>query len=616
MWVFFGVHFGMVGGFSLRRLIFGDPLPTSRIKHERLGVLLGVPVFASDAISSCAYATDEILIGLSVAGVAALTLSVPVAMAIVVVLVLVTLSYQQIIRAYPEGGGAYTVAKENIGRRAGLVAGAALLIDYILTVAVSMTSGVENLASAVPALVPYRMWLSVLGIVLLTWLNLRGVRESARVVAVPVYVFIATAGTMILLGLGRVISGDYQPYPLPDLQPTHHLGAWVVLHSFASGCVALTGIEAVSNGVQAFREPHVRNARIVMAILACLLACFFFGMSTLSRAFHVMPAPGTQTVMSLLGRKVFGETWAYYLLQFSTLTILILAANTSFQGFPRVARLIAQDGFLPRQLANLGDRLVFANGIALLGAIAVALVIIFRGSTHALIPLYSVGVFLSFTLSQVGLLRRWLRERPPGWFWSVLACAPGALATGLVMCVVAAAKFVYGAWMVVLAIPGFVRMFLRVRQHYDAVARQLTLEGFERPKQRPTNVVVVPVASLHRGTVFAMEYAKSLGKNIRAVHVVTNEEQFEALKRRWQQWEPDIPLIGLPSPYRSLVRPVIEYVIAMRTQFDTVTVLIPEFVVGRWWEQLLHNQSAILLDWSLRHLKGVQVLHFRYQLEP
>lgn len=603
-------------GWSLRRFLLGDPLPTSRIKHERLGVLLGVPVFASDAISSCAYATDEILIGLSVAGVAALALSVPVAMAIVAVLVLVTLSYQQIIKAYPEGGGAYTVAKENIGRTAGLVAGAALLIDYILTVAVSITSGVENIASAVPALVPYRMWLSVLGIVLLTWLNLRGVRESAKTVALPVYIFIFTAGAMVVLGLWRVVTGNYQPYPVPQLQPTHRLGAWVVLHAFASGCVALTGIEAVSNGVQAFREPQVRNARIVMTVLAVLLACFFFGMSTLSRAFHVMPQPGTQTVMSLLGRKVFGHTWAYYLLQFSTLTILILAANTSFQGFPRVARLIARDGFLPRQLANLGDRLVFANGIALLGAIAAALVIAFRGSTHALIPLYSVGVFLSFTLSQVGLLRRWLRERPPGWFWSVLACAPGALATGVVMCVVAAAKFIYGAWMVVLAIPGFVRMFLRVRQHYDAVARQLTLEKFERPKQKPTNVVVVPVASLHRGTVYAIEYAKSLGANIRAVHVVTDEEQFEALKRRWQQWERDVPLIGLPSPYRSLIRPVIEYVTAMRTQFDTVTVLIPEFVVGRWWEQLLHNQSAILLDWSLRHLKGVQVLHFRYQLEP
>jgi amino acid transporter len=441
------------------------------------------------------------------------------------------------------------------------------------------------------------------------------VRESARAVAVPVYAFVFAAAILVIVGVAKLLTGGLTPPPLPVIHATHELGAWVVLHAFASGCVALTGIEAVSNGVQAFREPRVRNARVVMVVLGALLAIFFFGMSTLARALHVVTASGQETVMSQIGRAVFGTGPAYYILQFSTLAILILAANTSFQGFPRVARLLAQDGYLPRQLANLGDRLVFNNGIALLGVVALVLVLVFGGSTHALIPLYAVGVFLSFTLSQVGLLRRWLRERQPGWWLSSLFCLPGAIATALVLVVVTASKFIFGAWMVVIAVPAFVRMFLQVRAHYDAVAVQLTLDRFERPKRRMSTVVVVPVASLHRGTVMAIEYAKSLGARIRAVHVVANQQQHEALKAKWAEWEPDIPLIGLPSPYRSLVRPVVEYVQTLRTQYDTVTVLIPEFVVAHWWQHLLHNQSAIVLDWALRHARGVQVLHFRYQLD-
>ncbi len=604
----------MPEGSNWRKLLLGSPLPTHRMIHEKLGVFLGLPVFASDAISSCAYATDEILIALAMAGAAGLMYSLPVAIAIIVVMLLVMLSYQQVIKAYPEGGGAYTVAKENISRTAGLIAGAALLVDYILTVSVSVTSGIENLATAWPVLLPHQLALSVLGVILLTWLNLRGVRESARVVALPVYIFIFTLAAMILVGFWRLATHSYQPIPLPAIQVTHTVSAFLVLHAFASGCAALTGIEAVSNGVQAFREPHVRNARVTLALLALCLASFFAGITYLSRAYGVVPVAGRSTVLGILGRAVYGESWLYYTLQVSTLVILLLAANTSFQDFPRVARLLARDGFLPRQLANLGDRLVFSNGIALLGVVAALLVIAFKGSTHSLIPLYALGVFLSFTLSQIGMVRRWLKLRPPGYAVSVIFNFAGAVGTAVVLVVVVTAKFVAGAWMVVVAIPLLVRMFSRIRKHYDAVAKELTLDGFLAPNIDISTVLIVPVASLHRGTVMALRYAKGLGVPIRAVHVVVDEDQFRSLQERWKQWEPDLPLIGLPSPYRSLTTPIAEYAASLRLQFDTVTVLIPQFIVPKAWEELLHNQSAIMLNLALRHLQGVNILHFRYQI--
>jgi amino acid transporter len=579
-----------------------------------VGVALGLPVFASDAISSCAYATDEILIALATAGAAGLVFSIPVAMAIVGVMLLVMLSYQQVIKAYPEGGGAYTVAKENIGRTAGLVAGAALLVDYVLTVAVSVTSGIENIVSAWPVLFNLKLLLSVLGILLMTWLNLRGVRESAKAVAAPVYLFMLSLSAMLALGIWRTLTDTHQPLPLAEPEVLRPVSAVLVLHAFASGCAALTGIEAVSNGVQAFREPHVRNARVTLALLALILAAFFAGITYLSRMYGVVPVAGRETVLGILGRAVHGQTLPYYVLQISTLLVLLLAANTSFQGFPRVARLLAQDGFLPRQLATLGDRLVFSNGIALLGGIAGVLVIAFKGSTHGLIPLYALGVFLSFTLSQLGMVRRWLSRREPGWWASVSFNAAGAASTAVVLVVVVAAKFVYGAWMVVVAIPALVRMFNRIRRHYDAVAKELSLQGFVLTRRKMTTVIIVPVASLHRGTVMALEYAKGLGVPVRAVHVVVDENRFRSLQERWQQWEPDLPLIGLPSPFRSLVTPLADYAASLRLQFDTVTVLIPQFIVPRAWEELLHNQSAIMLNLALRHLNGVNILHFRYQI--
>jgi amino acid transporter len=395
----------MLGSGGLRRLVFGHPLPSDRVKHERLSWFLGLPVFAADAISSVAYATQEILIALVLAGTGALGHGLPVSVAIALLVMVVATSYQQVIKAYPEGGGAYTVASQNLGRLAGLIAAGALLIDYLLTVAVSVTAGIENFTSAVVVLEPHRLLLSILGIALLTWLNLRGVRESANVVAVPVFIFIASCGGLILLGVWRIATGHYQPIPAPAVPPPiqHPLNTFLILRAFASGCAALTGIEAVSNGVQAFRDPSPRNARITLAILATILGAFLLGITFISHAYHVVPdepGPHAETVLSMIGREVYGGGFLYYVLQLSTLVLLLLAANTSFQDFPRVASLLARDGYLPRQLSNLGDRLVLANGILLLGALACVLVLIFGGSTHHLIPLYMIGVFLSFTLSQ------------------------------------------------------------------------------------------------------------------------------------------------------------------------------------------------------------------------
>jgi amino acid transporter len=452
-------------------------------------------------------------------------------------------------------------------------------------------------------------------IVLLTWLNLRGVRESATAVAFPVFLFIFSVGAMIAVGLWKVVTQAYTPSPAPEVTASHPLNWFLVLRAFAGGCVALTGIEAVSNGVQAFREPAPTRARITLAILGLILGSFFIGITLLARIHHITPRLGEETVLSQVGRRVFGNGLPYYVLQLSTLIILLLAANTSFAGFPRVTSLLARDGFLPRQLANLGDRLVFSNGIALLGGFSILLVLVFRGSTHALIPLYAVGVFLSFTLAQLGLLRRWVNDRPPGWFLSSLCNALGGFATGVVLVVVGAAKFIHGAWIVVVAIPALVRIFYRIRHHYDMVASQLSLEGFQPRKQQMESLVVVPVASLHRGTVLAMEYARSLSRHVRAVHVISDEAAWQKLRERWVEWEPDTPIVGLPSPYRSVIQPIVEYVKKHLAEYPMVTVLIPEFVVAHWWEHLLHNQSAIALSLALRHLRGVAIVHYPYQLE-
>ncbi|MGD8819858.1 MAG: APC family permease, partial [Anaerolineae bacterium] len=494
-----------------RQILIGAPLPSASILHERLGKIQALAIFSSDALSSVAYATEEILLVLVLAGSTALELSVPIAMAIVALLAIVTTSYYQTVHGYPSGGGAYIVAFDNLGMWPGLIAAAALLIDYVLTVAVSTTAGIASITSAFPSLFPIRVELCLLAILLIAWANLRGVRESGTLFAIPTYGFVALFTALIAVGLARLLTGNLAS-PAPSgtaavTEAAQALTLLLVLRAFASGCTALTGVEAISNGIPAFRRPEAENAGKTLVAMAVLLGSMFLGISFLARGLGIVPVE-QETVISQIGRQVFGDGGLYLALQVMTTLILVLAANTSFADFPRLAAILARDRYLPRQLTNLGDRLVFANGIVALAVLASALVILFGGRTHRLIPLYAVGVFLSFTLSQAGMVRHWAKLGGPKWLWKAAINGLGAVTTGIVLLVIAATKFSHGAWIVILLIPAFVWMFQRIHQYYLTVAHQLSLEG-QVPKKwaglasRKRQKVVVAVSGMHRGTLIA-----------------------------------------------------------------------------------------------------------------
>lgn len=584
---------------TLRRTLIGTPLPSERIIHERLGKIQALAVLSSDALSSVAYATEEILLVLVLAGGGALRLSWPIALAIAALLLIVAGSYYQTVHAYPAGGGAYIVARENLGTLPSLVAGAALLTDYVLTVAVSISAGVAAITSAFPALYLLRVELAVIAVAFVTVVNLRGVRESGRVFAVPTYFFIATMFLLILTGLAYLFLGTPTPtVPAAASAPVvavQGLTAFLILRAFASGCTALTGVEAISDGVPVFRSPEADNAGKTLLWMAGILVSMFLGITLLARHFSVLPSEG-ETVISQLARVIFGTSPLYYAVQAATALILLLAANTSFSDFPRLAMWMARDRFLPRQLANLGDRLVYGNGIILLGILASVLIVIFRASTHALIPLYAVGVFISFTLSQAGMVRRWLRLRSPGWRRSMLFNATGAAVTGIVLVVVAATKLIHGAWMVLLLIPLLVRGFWAIHRHYEEVADQLSLsQRWPVPVHRHT--VIVPVAGLHRGVLKAVQYAQALAGDLHVVTVEIDSHETARICTRWNEVLPDVPLEVLPSPYRSVVGPLLQFIDQFVVEEgDYITVILPEFVPTRWWQHLLHNQTA----WTLK----------------
>ena len=608
----------------LRRLLIGRPLATAQAAHERLTNLAALAVFAADGVSSSAYATEEIVLALAMAGTGALSFSVPVAIAIAVLIAIVAFSYRQVVYAYPHGGGSYAVASENLGVLPGQIVGASLLVDYVLTVAVSVASGVAAITSAFPVLFPYRVWIGVFSIGFVTWANLRGVRESARVFMLPVYGFVLSLAAMILVGLWRMSQG------LPPIEglPTQSavdvvlpsVGMFLLLRAFASGCAALTGIEAVSNGVQAFKEPVAKNASIVLSWLAGLLAFLFLGITILAKHYHVVPVHD-ETVVSQVARAVFGKGTFYFAIPAFTALILILAANTSFNGFPRLACIQAQDGFLPRQLANLGDRLVYANGIIALGVVSAVLLAVFKGDTHRLIPLYAVGVFISFTLSQAGLVKHWylLRATQKDWKWRAIVNATGAVITGIVVIVVAVTKFMHGAWIVVVIIPCLVAIFLRIKRHYTEIATALNLRGADVPLP-VHNLVVVLVGSVHRGMLEAVQYAKSLSHvpgDVRGVHLETESDRpRQSLVEAWDKFGLGIPLDVVKAPYRSLVEPLVEYMNDARKNrgYDSVTLVLPEFVVGHWWEHLLHNQTALMLQIVLHGKPHVVIANYRYYL--
>jgi len=601
----------------LKRLLVGEPLSTAQARHERLSKLTGLAIFASDNLSSVAYASEEILRVLIVAGPRALDVSTPIAIAIAVVIAIVIYSYRQTILAYPQGASDYIVAKDNIGAAAGLTAGSALLIDYTLTVAVSVSAGIAALTSAVPALFPFRVWLCVAAITLIAVGNLRGLRESGRLFALPSYLFIAGLVSLLVVGFTRYVTvGPAAPLAdAPAAAPVAALTAFLVLRAFASGAVALTGIEAVADGVTAFKPPEVVNARIVLAALAVIMTVLFVGTTALADVYNVIPR-SDDTVVSQLARQVFGNGLIYYYIQGVSMLILILAANTAFADFPRLAFFMARDGYLPRQFGNRGDRLVFSNGVVMLTVVAAVLILVFDGDTHALIPLYAVGVFTSFTLSQASMVRRWLRLKPHRWPWRVAISTLGALTTGTVLVVVAATKFLDGAWIVVGLIAVLIVTFVAIRRHYENVAGQLSLDGYGAPEPM-THTVLVLVGDLHRGVVEALQYARTLSPGAKAVYVETDPERTRRLEEKWGRHGLGVPLIVLNSPYRSLLGPLLAYLeqLTGRPGKHVVTMVIPEFIPARWWQHLLHNQTALVIKGALLFRRNVIVTDVPYHLK-
>jgi len=600
---------------ALKRVVVGSPIPTSLAKHERLSRATGLAIFASDALSSVAYASEEIFLALVLAGTAALATSVPIALGIAVLIGIVVTSFRQSILAYPQGGGAYVVTRENLGRSPSLVAGAALLIDYVLTVAVSVAAGIAAVTSAFPGLYPYRVGLGVLGLALITVGNLRGVRESGRLFALPTYLFIASYALLIGWGTIQWLIGS-PAAPAPPVPGTQELTLFLALRAFASGCAALTGIEAVSDGVPAFRPPEAHNARAVLAVLGGILIALFLGITFLAHAYGLAPVVG-ETINSQLARRVFGGTPLYFLVQAATTLILVLAANTSFADFPRLAYFLARDRFLPRQFTSRGDRLAYSNGILILALLSALLLVVFAADTHALIPLYAVGVFLSFTLKQAGMVRYWLRKRGAGWPFRALVNGTGAATTGVVLVIIAATKFTHGAWMVIALIPGLVWIFLAIHRHYEDVALQLSVDGL-RPDPPPAPpIVLVLVGDVHRGVLAALRYARALSPAARAIYVEMDPDHTRRLEDRWATWGSGTPLVVLRSPYRSVVGALLQYLDHLQQQApdQLVTIILPEFVPARFWQHLLHNQTALLIKGSLLFRQGVIVTNVPYHLK-
>ena len=611
---------------SFKRFLIGKPLANERMEHERLNKKTALAVLSSDAISSVAYATDQILFVLGGAiGVAALTYVVPISAVIVGLLALVGLSYRQTVLAYPLGGGSYTVAKENLGQNAGLVAAAALLIDYILTVATSVSAGVAAITSAYPALLPHTVAICVASIVVLMLGNLRGVRESGVAFSIPTYVFIALMLALIGFGFAQLWSGSVAALAVPPVAADSTSGAahglapattlalaFLLMRGFAEGCVAMTGTEAISNGVQVFKEPSSRNAATTLGWMVTILAAFFLGVSYLAQHFGVMPT-AEQTVISQLGHHVFGNGVMYYALQYATFALLVLAANTAFADFPRLAGILANDKYMPSQFAARGDRLAFSNGIIALALVAMLLVWLFRGNTNSLIPLYAIGVFVCFSLSQAGMVRHWFDSRAQGWRWRAVLNGVGAVATALVAIVQVVTKFTEGGWIVVLLIPLLILMLQSIHTHYRRFAIEVAFRG-RSPLLAQAHTIVVPMSSVNKAAAAALVYATTLSKNVRVVYVEVDPRQTPKVEHEWDRWDIGFELEILKSPYRSIVRPLVDFVTSIQDQQPgaLVTVVTPELVPRRWWEHLLHNKTALLIRTAFLFKPNVVVVAVPY----
>ena len=607
----------------VKRFLIGAPIASSRAEFERLTKFKALAVLSSDAISSVAYATEAILITLIAAGSGNLWVTLPISIAIVALLSIVAISYRQTIPAYPNGGGSYIVAKDNLGTMAGLVAAASLLIDYVLTVSVSISSGVQNLASLFTSTVPtvYIVIIDVVLVIIVTIVNLRGVRESGSIFAIPTYIFIFSALFLIIVGCIKSFFIQHNPVigHFAYVAATEPLNIFLILKSFAAGCAAMTGVEAISNGVPAFKKPEARNASITLTWMAVILGTLFIGITVLAMSYHVEANPaGNPTVIAQIAAQVFNGPlfFMYPVFQIATLLILTLAANTSYSDFPRLASLLARDKFLPHQFAFRGDRLAFSIGITFLAILAGLLLILFQGNTTQLINLYAVGVFMSFTLSQSGMVRHWwrLRNEHKGWQRSLFINGLGAFTTLLVAVVISFTKFLEGAWIVVILIPLLVMMFLGIHHHYARVEHQRTTDIPLHPRDIHHRLIV-PIAGLDRVSVQSLAYARSISRHVTAVHIAIDAQDAEVVREAWDRWqkhlseEEETHLIVIESPYRSLSRPLLAYIDTVHELFpdDTLTVILPEFVVAHWWEHILHNQTALRLKGALLFRPGIVV---------
>ncbi|MDH5244034.1 MAG: APC family permease [Chloroflexota bacterium] len=616
----------------IRGVVLGRPLHSEEEIGERLPKRKALAIFSSDAISSSAYATEEIILAflLAGAGAYALDLALPVAIAIVGLLAVVAFSYRQVCIAYPTGGGSYSVSKRNFGRMASLVAASALLIDYNLTAAVSTSSAVEQIVSALPGFEPWRIEIGVLGIALITIANLRGVREAGNIFAVPTYLFLFSALTMIALGAYRIIvlgEGGLPPPPEVVRATTATaggVGAILLLRAFASGAVALTGTEAIATGVPAFKPPEARNAATTLMVMVVILGTLFIGITFLATNFAIYPQENPkQTVVAQVALAVYGNGIGFYAFQAFTALLLFLAANTSFAAFPRLAAVLGEDGFFPRQFALRGDRLAFSMGIVLLGLISASLVVVAGGRTHALIPLYAVGVFIDFTISQAGMIRHWLRTRDPGWPYRLIVNAVGCVATGVVAIVVTSVKFVDGAWFVIVLIPILVAMMLFIRREYDDQAQELLVRedaiiGGPHRDQR----VVVPVNGINRAVIQAVNFGRTMSADLRAVFVTEDPELGDSFRERWERQVPGVPLVVVQSPYRAVISPVIAYLDVLDQawppdkELPITIVVLPEYVARHWWERLLYNQTAKRLKAAIVGREHTVIADVPYRRAP
>ena len=621
---------------SWRTWIIGRPLPTADAPHQTVGKLIGMAIFGADALSSIAYAPQETLVILAAAGTQAFGYAFPISLVITALLAIVSISYLQTIQAYPSGGGAYTVVKENLGVNTALVAGAALMMDYILLAAVTVASGVAQIVSAFPNLFPFRVLLSISLLVLIAIANLRGLKESGNIFALPTYFFLSMTALTVAVGFIRYFNGTLgvvsNPPPIANLH-LEPVTLFLLLRAFSNGTTALTGVEVIANGVRSFQEPRTRNAMVTMIWMSTILAVLFLGIVYLLGVIGAVPSE-LETVISQLARTVFGNRGLPYLGTITATTIiLILATNTAFAGFPALSAIIAEDGYLPRQLSFRGSRLVFSRGIVSLTAIASFLIVLFNASVTALIPLWAVGVFLSFTLSQAGMARHWWINRnrntePPseskktprpvsGWRWKLAINGLGSITTAIVTLIFAITKFVDGAWIIVLLLPAIVLIFYAIHRHYASLAKDLSLEHYGEPPPARRHRVIMPISAIHQGTLDALEYALSLSRDVTAVHISIDPDQTDKLRHKWGAWGKGARLVVIESPYRTFLEPFLEYVnelCSLLQPNERLTIVVPQFIPRHWWHNALHMQTAFWLRFMLLNKRGIVITEVPYQV--